>query len=72
MAFLPLLSFYIIVFIFYFMSIKQQSVSMPVGSAGLIPSTSDVKYSGFELDPNVFIIGTTIFVLVVKLSALIK
>ncbi len=54
------------------MSIKQQSVSMPVGSAGLIPTSSDIKYSGFEIDPKLFIIATTVFVLVVKLSHLIK
>ena len=49
------------------MAIKQQKVSMPMTSAGIIGFSSDVKLSGMEFDPKSVIIMTAIIVLAVKL-----
>ena len=52
------------------MSVKQERLSMPVGSAGLL-GFSDVKLSGMEIDPKLFIIVVFVFVIVVKLASVV-
>lgn len=46
----------------------EEKVMMPVGSAGIIGFSPDVKLSGFEMDPKVLIIAVFAFVLVIKLA----
>lgn len=48
------------------MSFKQQSVSMPTGSAGIIGFSSDLKISGKEIDPKYLIVFAVIVVMIVK------
>lgn len=53
------------------MSIKQESVSMPMGSAGIIGFSSDMRLGGFEIDPKMLIIFTACLVFVVKAADLV-
>jgi len=48
----------------------EEKVTMPIGSAGIIGFSPDVKLSGFEIDPKVLIIVVFAFVLIIKLSSL--
>lgn len=50
------------------MGFKQQSVSMPMGSAGIMGMSADMKLSGGEFDPKAIIITTFVFTLIVKLA----
>jgi preprotein translocase subunit Sec61beta len=53
------------------MSFKQQSVSMPMASAGIIGVSSDMKISGIEIEPKTLIISTIIFVVVIKVASIL-
>jgi preprotein translocase subunit Sec61beta len=53
------------------MSFKQQSVSMPMASAGLIGVSSDMKIAGIEIDPKMLIIAALVFVVIVKSAGLL-
>lgn len=44
---------------------KQESVSMPMASAGIIGFSSDMKISGMEIDPKILIIGVFAIVVLV-------
>ncbi|MEW6749232.1 MAG: hypothetical protein AB1295_06000 [Candidatus Micrarchaeota archaeon] len=44
---------------------KQQSVSMPMSSAGIIGFSPDVKISGMEVEPKTLVIAIVIIVLLV-------
>ncbi len=51
---------------------KQDRVSMPMASAGIIGFSSDTKISGMEIDPKVLIIGVfAVVILVHVLSTVI-
>lgn len=49
---------------------KQESVSMPMASAGIIGFSSDTKISGFEMDPKFVIIA--VFLMVVLAHVMMK
>ncbi|MBI5046767.1 preprotein translocase subunit Sec61beta [Candidatus Micrarchaeota archaeon] len=53
------------------MSVRQERVSMPVGSAGLL-GFSDVKIQGMEIDPKLLLIGAFLFVVIVKLAVVMS
>jgi len=48
------------------MSFKQERVSMPMASAGIIGFSSDMKIAGIEIDPKSLMIAAFAFVLIVK------
>jgi preprotein translocase subunit Sec61beta len=50
------------------MSFKQEKVSMPMSSAGIVGFSSDMKIAGFEMDPKTLVIVTFVFVIVVKIA----
>lgn len=49
------------------MSWKQQKVSMPMSSAGIVGMSSDMKVGGVEIDPKMLFVATVVLVLIVKL-----
>ena len=53
------------------MSFKQESVSMPMGSAGIIGFSSDMKIAGIEIDPKTLLFAALAFVLIVKAADVI-
>ncbi|MEM3422172.1 MAG: hypothetical protein QXF35_00350 [Candidatus Bilamarchaeaceae archaeon] len=46
----------------------QEKVTMPMGSAGIIGFSPDVKLSGFEIDPKTVIVVVFAFVLFIKIA----
>jgi preprotein translocase subunit Sec61beta len=46
---------------------KQTSVSMPQGSAGIVGMSSDTAISGKEIDPKMFLIVAAVLVIIIKL-----
>ncbi len=46
----------------------EEKVMMPVGSAGIMGLSPDIRLSGIEIDPKVLIIAVFAFVLVIKLA----
>jgi preprotein translocase subunit Sec61beta len=56
---------------FISMSVKQQSVSMPMSSAGIIGVSSDMKISGYEIDPKALVTFALVLVVVVKVAAIL-
>ncbi|HLC68206.1 MAG TPA: hypothetical protein VJH24_00060 [Candidatus Bilamarchaeaceae archaeon] len=50
------------------MAIKQQQISMPMASAGILGMGADVKISGIQMDPRNIIIATLVFVTLVKIG----
>jgi preprotein translocase subunit Sec61beta len=60
--------FYIIRISFHPM--KQERVSMPMASAGIIGFSPDTRISGMEIDPKFLIVGVFIMVVLVHLLAL--
>ncbi|MBI5223817.1 preprotein translocase subunit Sec61beta [Candidatus Micrarchaeota archaeon] len=52
-------------------SLKQEKVTMPMSSAGIMGFSSDIKINGLEMDPKVFVVATAVFVLLVKIAHLI-
>lgn len=53
------------------MSMKEERVSMPMASAGIIGFSSDMKIEGKEIEPKVMVIATVILVLGVKLASVV-
>lgn len=47
----------------------QQSVSMPMASAGIIGFSKDIKISGMEVDPKLLIVGVFAIVIIVHVLA---
>jgi len=52
------------------MSVKQQSVSMPMSSAGIMGFSPDVERGGMQIDPKLFVAVTVGFVIIIKLTGL--
>ena len=48
------------------MSVKQQSVSMPMSGAGIIGFSSDLQLSGLQIDPKALVIASFLIVVIVK------
>jgi len=53
------------------MSFKQEKVSMPMSSAGIVGFSPDIKISGFEIDPKALMIAAMLFVVIVKVADLL-
>jgi preprotein translocase subunit Sec61beta len=53
------------------MSMKEEKVSMPMTSAGIIGFSSDMKIAGMEIEPKMLIIATVVFVLAVKIASVV-
>lgn len=53
------------------MSWKQEKVSMPMTSAGILGMGADVKISGIEMDPRNVIIATLVLVIIVKVAGIV-
>lgn len=51
------------------MSVKQERVSMPMASAGIIGFSSDVKIGGREIEPKLLIIAIVAIVVIVHVGA---
>ena len=47
---------------------KEERVSMPMGSAGIIGFSSDIKLDGIEIDPKALIIAVFVIVIVVNVT----
>jgi preprotein translocase subunit Sec61beta len=54
------------------MVVKQQSVSMPMASAGIVGFSPDVKVSAREIEPKMLIIATALLVLIVKVASIVS
>ncbi len=52
------------------MSFKQEKVSMPMSSAGIIGFSSDMKIEGMEIDPKMLVIAIFVLVVIVKVASL--
>jgi|GEM_PF-595467 len=50
-------------------TVKQQSVSMPMSSAGMIGFSPDVKIEGREIEPKALIVATALFVFIVIIAS---
>jgi preprotein translocase subunit Sec61beta len=50
---------------------KQERVSMPMSSAGIIGFSPDLKISGVELDPKFIIAAVAALVLIVNAAAFV-
>ncbi len=53
------------------MSMKEEKVSMPMTSAGIVGFSPDIKIAGMEIEPKVLIIATVVFVITVKLATVV-
>lgn len=51
------------------MSFKEEKVSMPMTSAGIVGFSPDIKISGTEIDPKVLVAAAIIFVILVKAAS---
>ena len=51
---------------------KQERVSMPMSSAGIIGFSPDTKISGRELDPKFVIAAVVILVLIVNAASFVQ
>lgn len=49
---------------------KQDSVSMPMASAGMIGFSPDIKISGMEIDPKIFMAAVFVMVIVVHIATM--
>ena len=47
---------------------KQQSVSMPMSSAGIIGVSSDVRMNGMEIEPKFLIMAIVAIVIIVHIA----
>ncbi len=47
---------------------KQERVSMPMGSAGIIGFSPDIKISGFDIDPQILVGGVFLIVILVHVA----
>jgi len=53
------------------MSFKEEKVSMPMSSAGIVGFSPDMKIAGVEIDPKALIVAALIFVFAVKIADLL-
>lgn len=53
------------------MSWKQERVSMPMTSAGILGVSSDMSIAGIQVDPRSILIATILFVVLVKIGGLL-
>ena len=53
------------------MSWKQERVSMPMTSAGIIGVSSDLQISGIQIDPRNIIVATALFIILVKVGSVV-
>lgn len=53
------------------MAWKQESVSMPMGSAGILGISQGETLAGIRVDPKTIVIAILIFVAVVQLASFI-
>ncbi|MFH0885406.1 MAG: hypothetical protein V1861_06885 [Candidatus Micrarchaeota archaeon] len=51
------------------MSMKQEKVSMPMTSAGIIGFSPDIKISGMEIDPKYLVMAIVLIVVIVHAAA---
>jgi preprotein translocase subunit Sec61beta len=51
------------------MSMKEEKVSMPMTSAGIVGFSPDIKIAGREIEPKTLIIVTVVFVLAMKIAS---
>ncbi len=51
------------------MSMKQEKVSMPMTSAGIIGFSPDMKISGMEIDPKYLVAAICLIVVIVHVAA---
>lgn len=47
---------------------REEKVSMPMTSAGIVGFSPDIKIAGMEIEPKVLVIATVAIVLLVKLA----
>jgi preprotein translocase subunit Sec61beta len=50
------------------MSVKQEKVSMPMASAGIIGFSPDTKISGMEIDPKFLVAAIAAIVVIVHVA----
>lgn len=50
------------------MSMKQEKVSMPMTSAGIIGFSPDVKLSGMEIEPKFLVLAIAAIVVIVHVA----
>lgn len=50
------------------MSVRQEKVSMPMTSAGIIGFSPDIKISGMEIEPKSLIIAIAVVVILVHVA----
>ncbi len=48
------------------MSVKSESVSMPMGSAGILGITQGESLSGIQMDPKTIVIAVLVFIAAIK------
>lgn len=48
---------------------KQQSVAMPMSSAGIIGVSADIKTGGMEIEPKALVIAIVAIVLLVQAAS---
>lgn len=53
------------------MPVKQQSVSMPMASAGIVGFSPDMKISAIEIEPKMLIIAVFALVIIVKIADIV-
>jgi preprotein translocase subunit Sec61beta len=53
------------------MSFKQEKVSMPMSSAGIVGFSSDMKLAGVEIEPKFIIVGALVLIVIVKAADII-
>jgi len=51
------------------MSLKQEKVSMPMTSAGIIGFSPDMKISGMEIDPKYLVAAIAAIVVIVHVAS---
>ncbi len=50
------------------MAYKQEQVSMPMSSAGIVGFSSDMKLAGIEIEPKTIVAAALILIVVVKVA----
>jgi|GEM_PF-1310290 preprotein translocase subunit Sec61beta len=48
------------------MSVKSESVSMPMGSAGILGITQGESLSGIQMDPRTIVVAVLVFIIAIK------
>jgi preprotein translocase subunit Sec61beta len=53
------------------MAWKQESVSMPMGSAGILGISQGETLAGIQVDPKTIVIGILVFVAIVQIATFV-